>query len=227
MKKLGFLILFGIAAFSVTYAVGFNVSVGFGGDFGLGFTSFNTNIPEPAKAEAEDVLKNEDWNRGGFWFYIDLTYLELNLGGKYYNITVDQLGLDYKETQSFFNVGLMVKYPFSANEKISLFPFVGFDWQIFTKVKMSQGSYSEEYSRSDLSDFDVDKNYYDRFVINFGFGADFFVWRGMYIRAILNYGINLHTKSQKDIIDLINDYGYDVSILNHGPSIKLAVGYRF
>ena len=227
MKKLGFLFLFGIVTFSVTYAVDFNVSVGFGGDFGLGLTSFNTNIPEPVKSQIEDELKNQNWNRGGFWFYVDLTYLELNLGGKYYNFTLDQVGADYRETQSYFNIGLMGKYPFTINERISLFPFIGFDWQILTKVKMSQGSYSIEVDRSDLSDLDLDKNYFDRFVINFGLGADFFVWQGMYIRTILNYGINLHTKMQRDMIDQINDLGYDISVLNHGPSIKLAIGYRF
>jgi len=227
MKKLGFLFLFGIATFSVTYAIDFNVSVGFGGDFGFVFSNFNSNIPEPMKSQVEDGLKNTSLNRGGFWFYVDLTYVEFNLGGKFYNITLKQLGPDYKETQNYFNIGLMGKYPISLNDKISLFPLIGFDWQIFTKVKMSEGIYSEELARSDLSFLNIDKSYFDRFVINFGLGADFFVWQGMYVRTILNYGINLHTKMQRDMIDQINDLGYDVSVLNHGPSIKLAIGYRF
>jgi hypothetical protein len=211
---------------STIHAADFNVSIGFGGDIGLVFTSFDTNIPEPYKSMAEDELKNVDINRTGFLFYLDLTYFEIDLGGKFYNATIKQDGVDLKETQSYFNIGLMGKYPFSIN-KITLFPFIGFDLQIFTKVKDTQGGYSVEAERSDLSSAGIDENYFDRVVFNFGFGADFAISDHFYIRSILFYGINAHTKYQEDQIDIIRDAGYNISILNHGPSIKLALGYKF
>lgn len=227
MKKsiLSILIILGLAV-STTYATDFNVSIGFGGDIGLIFTSFDTNIPEPYKSTAEEVLKNIDQNRVGFWFYLDITYFEIDLGGKFYNATIKQNGFDLKETQNYFNIGLMGKYPFSIN-KIMFFPFIGFDWQILTKVKGTQGGYSVETERSDLSSAGIDENYFDCLVFNFGFGADFAITNHLYIRSILVYGINAHTKYHEDQIDIIKDAGYNISILNHGPSIKLALGYKF
>jgi hypothetical protein len=217
------LIIFYLAV-SATYAADFNVSIGFGGDFGLVFTSIDTDLAEPSTVK--DALKNIDSNRAGFSFYLDITYFEIDLGGKFYNTTIKQNGPNLKETKNYFNIGLMGKYPFSINQ-IELFPFIGFDWQIFTKVKDTSGGYSVEAERSDLSSAGIDENYFDRFVFNFGFGADFAITDNFYIRSILVYGINAHTKYQSDQIDIIKDAGYNISVLNHGPSIKLALGYKF
>ena len=68
---------------------------------------------------------------------------------------------------------------------------------------------------------------FDRFVFNFGFGADFAIMKKFYIRGMLIYGINAHTKYQEDAIAVLKDVGYKLSITNHGPSIKLALGYKF
>jgi hypothetical protein len=217
---------FGLAV-SAIYAADFKVSIGVGGDFGPVFTSFNTNIPEPYKGELERELKNIDITRGGFCFFLDLIYLEINLGGKFYNITMKQDGPDLKETQSYFNIGIMGKYPFELNDRFSLFPLLGFDFQILTKFKDTMAGYSIEMKRSELSDYDLDKTYFDRAVFNLGLGLDFLITKEIFLRGMFVYGINFHTKQQKDAIDEIKDYGYNISILNHGPSIKLAVGYKF
>jgi hypothetical protein len=52
-----------------TYAADFQVGIGAGGDFGLVFTSFDSNLPEPAKGESEEALKNIDMNKGGGGFF--------------------------------------------------------------------------------------------------------------------------------------------------------------
>jgi hypothetical protein len=228
MKKsmLSVLMVFGLTI-SAIYAADFKVSIGIGGDFGPVFTSFNTNIPEPYKREIEQALKNTDITRGGFCFFLDLTYFEINLGGKFYNITMKQDGPDLKETQSYFNIGIMGKYPFELNDRFSLFPLLGFDFQILTKFKDAMAGYSVEVKRSELSDYDVDKTYFDRTVFNLGLGLDFLITKEIFLRGIFVYGINFHTKQQKDAIDEIKDMGYNISVLNHGPSIKLALGYKF
>ena len=97
------------------------------------------------------------------------------------------------------------------------------DWQIFTKVKATHDGYSAEFVRSDLSD----KSYHDRFIINLGIGMDYSLTNSLYIRSILNYGIGLHKKPQKELRNLIRDAGYDISFLNHGPTLKFAIGYKF
>jgi hypothetical protein len=138
-----------------------------------------------------------------------------------------QSGFDLKETQSYFNIGIIGKYPFSINNGFSIFPLLGFDFQILTKFKDTQGGYSIEVERSDLSDYRIDENYFDRTVFNFGVGFDISITKGLFFRGVFIYGIHFHTEQQKDAIDAIKDVGYDVSVLNHGPSIKLGLGYKF
>jgi hypothetical protein len=227
MKK----IIFGLSLMFfmtvVGFAADFSVSAGFGGDFGLVFTTMDTNIPQPLKGQLEDVLGNIDQNRVGVFGFLDLTYFELNFGGKFYNFTYKESGISIKETDSYFDLGLLLKYPFQITEKFALFPLLGFDYQILLKSKVSSGGLSVEIDRSDLSDNGYDETYYDRWVINLGIGMDFNITDWLFIRSEIQYGVNLNTKSQKDTIDLIESYGYDLFILNHGPSIKLALGFKF
>jgi len=216
-----------ILSVSILYAADFKVGIGIGGDIGFVSTAFDTNVPEPVKSEIENSLKDIEMNRSGFWFFLDLTYFEINLGGKFYNITMKQQGADLRETQNYFNIGLVGKYPFELNDRFSIFPFLGFDFQILTKFKDTMGGISMEVTRDELSDYDIDKTYFDRTVFNFGVGLDINLTQNIFLRGILNYGINFNTKQQKDIIDIIEDAGYNISVLNHGPSLKLALGYKF
>jgi hypothetical protein len=144
-----------------------------------------------------------------------------------YNITMKQSGADLKETQSYFNIGLMVKYPFSINDSLSVFPLLGFDFQIFTKFKDTQGGISIEIERSEFFSYGLDEDYFNRTVFNVGLGLDISISKGLFFRGVFVYGINFHMKQQEDAIDIIEDAGYSVSVLNHGPSIKLALGYKF
>jgi hypothetical protein len=161
-------------------------------------------------------------NRRGFFFFLDLTYLEIDLGGKFYNFTYKESGLNLKERDNFFNFGLLFKYPFQISEKMQIFPLIGFDRQIFTKAKLLKGA-SGEVERSDL----YKKNYFDKSVINLGLGLDYNIIAALFLRGEFIYGFNIHTDSQKDLIDEVKSYGYKLSILQHGPSFKLAIGYRF
>jgi len=88
---------------------------------------------------------------------------------------------------------------------------------------MSSGGQSIELERADLSD----KSYIDKFVINLGVGLDYFITPTVFIRGHFVYGFNINTQSQKDVIDQITDMGYDLSILQHGPSLKLLLGFNF
>ena len=228
MKKIFFIAsVLTLFSFNAIYAADFKVGIGIGGDIGFISTAFNTTIPEPEKSQIEELLKDTKMNRGGFCFFLDLTYFEISMGGKYYNILIKQNGADLKETQSYFNLGVIGKIPFDLNSRLSLFPFIGLDFQALTKFKDSIGSYSETVTRSELSDYDIDREYFDRTVFNFGLGMDVYIVRGLFFRGSFNYGINFHTRQQKDLIDVINDMGYKMFVLNHGPSVKFAMGYKF
>jgi len=98
------------------------ISAGIGGDFGFVFTNMNTNIPQPYKGQLEDQLANVNMNRAGITAFIDFTYLELDIGLKFYNFTYKQSGADIKETDNHFNFGLLAKYPFVINERLTFFP---------------------------------------------------------------------------------------------------------
>jgi hypothetical protein len=224
-----FLLVFSLMFLVVmgTYAADFQVGVGGGGDFGFVFTSFDSNLPEPDKSGAEAAFKKTDETRGGVWLFLDLTYFEIDLGGKSYTTTIKQNGANLKETQSYFNIGIMGKYPFSINDRFSIFPLLGFDFQIFTKIKDTQMGVSTEVERSALSGYGIDEEYFDCTVFNFGAGLDISITKGLFFRGALIYGVNFHTEQQKDNIDTIRDAGYDASVLNHGPSIKLGLGYKF
>ena len=229
MRKniLSVIIFFGLAV-SAVYAADFKVSIGLSGDFGPVFTSFDTNIPQPYKSEIERELKNIDATRSGFNFFLDLTYLEISLGGKYYFLEKKQDGPDLTETQNFFNIGITGKFPFELlNNRIYFFPLLGLDFQFFTKFKDTVAGYSMEVTRSDLSDYNKDEAYFDRTVFNFGLGLDLLFTKNIFLRGVFVYGLNFHTKRQKEMIDEMKDIGYDIFVLNHGPSIKLALGYRF
>jgi len=219
MKKIVFVTLF-VIVFSTTYATAFDVSVGFGGDFGHVFMSIG-NFPEPEQS----VTKIMNMNRAGYCFYADLTYLILSVGRKFY---YSDFISGVRGTQSFLNIGLMAKYPFFIRSNITLFPIIGFDCQIFTSGKFSQEGYVySKIKRQDIYPL-LGTNYHDRFVINFGPGGDFSITDLIYIRAIFNYGINLNTISQKTALAWARNEGYyDAFFLDHGPSLKLAVGYRF
>jgi hypothetical protein len=215
-----FAILFISGAFAQEHGM---LSVGIGGDFGFLFTSMNTNIPQPDKGYLEDELKNIRVFRSGFTAFIDTTLFEIDIGMKFYNMTYKQYGGNIYETDNYFNLGLFVKYPFTFTNKVTFFPLLGFDWQIFTRGKVLSGGQSVEIRRPDLEE----TNYVDRFAINVGVGLDYYIIPTIFIRGQLVYGINLNTKLQKDLIAQIKDAGYNLTVVQHSPSIRLLVGYNF
>jgi outer membrane protein W len=161
--------------------------------------------------------------RWGISAFFDAQYIEANLGFNFFVFSYSESGYKYEETDNFFNLGLKLKYPFKITETIRFFPLVGFDYSIFTSGKAKDYSGSLSLDRDDL----VPSNALDRFSINLGIGGDFYVGSNVYIRGEFNYAFLQNTETQKESIDQIEAMGYDLSILQHGPVFKLAIGYRF
>ncbi|MDR3159998.1 MAG: outer membrane beta-barrel protein [Spirochaetaceae bacterium] len=220
MKKLVLcFVCFMALAFQVQAA---DVSVGVAGDLGFIFTKVNTNLPEPDKSIVT-MLEDIDMTRWGISAFIDARYIEANAGFKFFVQSYSGYGTTLKETDTFFNLGLKVKYPFKVNEKVTIFPLAGFDYAIFTKAEQEVNGQSATGKRDDLAS----SNEMDRLSLNLGLGADFSVNKNIYVRGELNYAILFNTEQEKDLINLAEAAGYDLSIFESGPVFKLGIGYKF
>jgi hypothetical protein len=226
MKKLLFSVGLLMITSTLSFAVDFTVSAGIAGDLSPIISSIDTDVPEPYKTTI-DELADQKISRGGFTVFFDATYIELDLGLQFYNIDIKQTGLNYKEKQTYFNFGLLGKIPFSTSEKFVISPLFGFDYQILTKVKSSFAGVSTTVDRDDLSTAGYDEDYYDRFIIKAGIGVDYYITETFYVRGNFTWDFHINTESQKDITDAVEELGYELNILQHGPAFKLAVGYRF
>jgi opacity protein-like surface antigen len=186
---------------------GFSLSAGagalIGGDFGGGFKKGDSKTKMP-------------YFGGGGFLFLDATYAELSFGilgggGKWGgDDTVDA-------TITNLNIGLLGKYPFAINEKLSLFPLLGIDYQITVAAKAD----GEKYEG-----FDGDGKPSDLSALWFklGGGLDYDITSNLYLRGELLYGLRLPNKSEKDAKD--DDSSIDI-LLGHGLNVKFAVGYRF
>jgi lipopolysaccharide assembly outer membrane protein LptD (OstA) len=142
----------------------------------------------------------------GIGAFFDATYAEIGLGLNFFN--------DDDTDTTYFSLSVLGKYPFDIGQKLTLFPLIGFDWNLFMSAKFGD----EEIKRADFED---DADELDMFIINFGLGADYALTDKLYLRGSLLYGIKVNSKSEQEIVD---DGG---KVFTGGPTFKVAVGYRF
>jgi opacity protein-like surface antigen len=121
---------------------------------------------------------------------------------------------------TYFSVSLLGKYPIALGEKLTLFPLLGFDWNIFLSGKMGDS----DINRDDLADMIGDdyKDTLDAFLIDLGLGVDFALTDALYLRASFLYGFKLNSKMEQEYVD-----DYDAKIFTSGPTLKIGVGYKF
>ncbi|MDR1972326.1 MAG: outer membrane beta-barrel protein [Treponema sp.] len=143
---------------------------------------------------------------GGYAF-LDATFAEFSLGisGGPSTIKINTLGTD-KGTYSALNIGLLGKYPFALG-RITAFPLLGIDYQIFLALKDSSGTKADDAAKD-----------YSALWFKFGGGADFDLTDSIYLRGEFLYGLRTKNKVERD--DSLKGVG-------NGPSIRLGVGYRF
>jgi hypothetical protein len=154
---------------------------------------------------------------GGFGVFFDATYAEIGLGLDFANGKDPDVSGIKGVDSTYFSISLLGKYPIALNEKLTLFPLLGFDWNVFTRGENKDTQV--EIKRDDLAD-DY-KDTYDLFLINFGVGADYALNNKAYVRGSFLYGFKLHSKSEeKSIADT------DAKISTSGPTLKIGVGYK-
>jgi hypothetical protein len=153
---------------------------------------------------------------GGFVFF-DAKYAELSLGifgagGKFTPKGNNQSSESNRAIMGL-DIGLLGKYPFAWNDKLTLYPLLGINYRFILSAKDADGNQHKNSGGDDASG-DLSALWF-----KLGFGLDFFVTDKMYIRYGENYGIRLANAFE-------NDASAD-ALLGHGFEAKFSVGYRF
>ena len=168
---------------------------------GGGLTIGNSFYSERSKTSSYSYKRNE-LGIGSFGFF-DATYAELNVGYKFEFMFGDGEG-DYEEAiRGSINIGLLGKYPFDMGY-FALYPLLGVQYMIVM-------SYDDDFE--DLSDFNA-------LWIMAGGGGDYLFSDALFLRGQFLWGFKMNNEREKS-------YSYASTYLTHGPSIKIALGYRF
>jgi hypothetical protein len=214
-------LLCGTAAFA---EIGeFQLSAGAGGLFGMGLgggvEASVSGVTLQSKEYAETI-------GGGGFVFLDATFAELAVGFSTGSstITIESPGSsdNSKGTFSALDFSLLGQIPF-VFDTVSVFPLLGIDYQLVLSEKDSDG---DEYKGPNDNGGPID---FSSLWINLGIGADLMIGDILYIRGEFLYGIRLQNKFESDIKDTFKASGFSDAkdILGHGPSAKLAVGFKF
>jgi opacity protein-like surface antigen len=217
-------------------AFGISAGVGgfIGGDFGGG-----AEATASWSGQSGSLKVDIPYFGGGGYAFFDATYAELSFGfysggGTSKMTTEGFFGDSTDETDisvTSLNIGLLGKYPFRLGNKLSIFPLLGIDYQIVIALKQDGDDYEG------LDGDDGGPGDFSALWFKLGGGLDFAVTEKLYLRGEALYGIRLANTGEGDIKDMfdtqskpVKDAGGDVetkTLLGHGLTVKLAVGYRF
>jgi opacity protein-like surface antigen len=255
MKKRVFLtLLIAVLAVGAAFAQEIKFSAGVGGFFGSDFgggVQMTGNIM--GGLGSLDVKDEFPYSGGGAYAFFDATYAELSIGyfsGKLkpkFKGSTKVMGIessmdpdDYPilpniKIQSL-NIGLLGKYPIAINDSFSFFPLLGIEYQVALSVKDEK--FGEEYRRPNPDGSDGDKAPGDWSSLWFkaGAGMDFSFTESLYLRLDVLYGIRLPSKAEKDFVDFMKMMAGEMdstmtvdakTLLGHGLTAKLAIGFRF
>jgi hypothetical protein len=205
-KVLMVLVLAVVVAAGGVFAQGLALSAGAGGlfsyNFGGGVMDGDDGISMP-------------YLGGGFFAFFDATYAEVNVGMDFGSVTNKGEGAmadfmdDVKSSVTNLNIGVLGKYPISLGSVV-LFPAVGINYRATLGVKDEDGN-----EMDDPGDFSA-------LSILLGAGLDYGIGEKLYLRGEVLYGIRLANKFESD-----GEEGDSKYNLGHGPTVKVAVGYKF
>ena len=235
-----------LAGSVMVFGDGFSISAGGGGIFGGVFTRYTLRADgDIASIDARQQMDQFDY---GFFAFVDATYAtlsfsflnsannwrepahvvgmeELNFGGS---------GQGWGRSLGFL---LMGRWPFTLNNRITVFPMLGVKYQIALMQRRTNAD-GFVYDRTD----GVDEGEHDRygnpfllsdwnaFWINLGVGADFVVLDNFFIRGEFHYGFRLMTSHERKNLNLIRHETGDDSPrlggLTSSPSLRISAGWQ-
>jgi len=129
--------------------------------------------------------------------------------------TSDSIEQDFNITN--LNIGLLGKYPIAISNALTFFPLLGIDYQSVLTVKIDGEAQDDPGDESALW-------------FKFGAGLDVLLSEKIFFRGEALYGIRLPSKFENDFVSELKESAPGVkaeTVLGHGLTIKLAVGYRF
>jgi hypothetical protein len=224
------LVLAAVAAGGAYALPEFKLGAGGGGYF---TSDFGGGVEMSVFGETFGSIKTPYAGGGAFAFF-DATYVEASVGfwGGGGSYTLETLGaddstesIDQKMSYAGLDIGLLGKYPFALNEKLSIVPLVGITYRIMLSAKDADG---EPYKNLDGDEAPGD---FSALWFRFGGGVDFSFTDHVYLHSGLLYGLRLSNTAEKDIVDATESEGGGIveakPLLGHGLELKVAVGYRF
>jgi hypothetical protein len=216
MKKFFTLVLFVALSGATAFAApDFGLSMGAGGFFTAG-------LGGGIKAEVLGYSYTTGVNLvgGGGYAFLDATFLELGFGisgggatlKEESNIPGAVVSNADKGSFNALDLSVLGKYPIGLGS-VTLFPLFGLDYQIVVSAKASDGA-----KYSDAGDLSA-------LWFQFGAGADFPLGSALFIRGEFLYGLRVKNRLERNLIDAgSGTFKYK---LGHGPTLKLAIGYKF
>jgi len=248
MKNILLYILLLILPIAV-FAADFSLSAGGGGLIGYTFTRYTLEGKNTGGGNVKSAQNMDRFNYGGFLFF-DATYAVLSVmyqsGNSEYNenMILSDMSLTDGTGKGFetsINLSLMGKYPFKLNEKLSLFPMLGLEYQIALKqIRAPTGRGGIEYDRTKGSLIeDRDKNNkpypisaWNALWINIGGGGDFSLTNKLFLRGEFIFGFRLPTDYEMGALEVVKNPPMNVinprlAGLTGTPAFKLGLGYRF
>jgi hypothetical protein len=243
-KPVFFLIFFGMVG--GLYALDISLSAGGGLLFGYTFTRYTLEGADSSGEAVKSVQSMDRFDFGGFVF-LDAAYAEasvsLQSGSGDYRETMDldsQSLSDGKGMQyeTLLGLSLMGKYPITLNKKWSLFPMLGIEYLIaLVERRRPDGDVVVDRTGGTLaSDLDKDGNSYplsawNALLVKIGVGADYTFTRYIFLRGEFSYGFRLQTEYESGALEMVKTT-FNVSSpqyygLTSGPSLRVALGYRF
>jgi opacity protein-like surface antigen len=174
---------------------------------------------------------------GGIWGFFDATYVEADMSLIFtsYGQTVKMPNLPnlssslngpqkHRYTITQMNLTILGKYPISLNDKLTVFPLLGIDWQI--ALYNNDGQLYEDFKIVKAMGYDVPNlgEFWNCFWIKTGVGADYSITNNLYVRGEFLYGIKLNSKNDTDNARY---WAENLKGVANGPSVKFGIGYRF
>ncbi len=212
-KCLFTLILMVIIAGSAFTQSALSLSIGAGGYFTNDFGGGIENSKSSFKIKMPYV--------GGGWFaFFDATFAELSVGMLAANNTIDN-GIAARELSLYgLDIGLFGKIPIRLGERFALFPLLGVNYRIVLDAIDDSGVQFRNADGNKKAPTDL-----SAFWFKAGLGLDFSFNEALFLRGEALYGIRLTNKYETDMIDNLGSG--TASILGHGFTVTLALGYRF
>jgi outer membrane protein W len=230
----------------------FSLSVGAGAHIGGLFTRYTLSANGSIEGEAVNVNAAQTMNQFNFGscLFFDATWIEFSVGvqsglNNYEetmiaaspsidDITTTSRG---KGSEVMFSLALFGKYPFTLNEKFTLFPLAGLEYQI-TLMQSRQPEGRRQYDRTDPERGETDANgktyalpVWNSLFIVVGGGMDYQLSSSMFIRTELLYGFRLQTFYEIDALEKarkgVNAQDPKLGGLTSGPTLRIAAGWRF